>query len=97
MSDTYADHPKSITELKASKDEKGSTWTPRDALIAALREIDNGMKINMIVIASAWQDEKGEIVTGYRQAYPNMSGDLGGMAAIGLVQKTLTDIARGEK
>ncbi len=38
----YSDHPPSVTELRSNKDEDAATWTPRDALITALRDIDSG-------------------------------------------------------
>ena len=47
----YSDHPKSITEIKALKVDDGSMWTPRDALIAALRDLDSGViKPSSIII-----------------------------------------------
>lgn len=42
MNDNYADFPKSITEIRADREDNGSLWTPRDSLIAALRAIDSG-------------------------------------------------------
>lgn len=42
MSNDFKDHPKSITEIKALKSHSGADWTPRDALIAALRDMDSG-------------------------------------------------------
>lgn len=38
----FKEHPKSIAEIKSSKTNRGSDWTPRDALIALLRDIDAG-------------------------------------------------------
>lgn len=40
--DDYANHPKSIAEMRAAKEHNAAKWTVRDALIAALREIDSG-------------------------------------------------------
>lgn len=40
----YSDHPLSITEIKSDKTNRGSDWTPRDALIALLRDIDSGKR-----------------------------------------------------
>lgn len=42
MTDDFSKHPMSITEARASKAGKASIWTPRDALIQTLREIDSG-------------------------------------------------------
>lgn len=38
----------SISEIRANKEEKASLWTPRDALIAALRDVDS-KKVNPFV------------------------------------------------
>jgi hypothetical protein len=38
----YSSHPPSIAEIRSDKTGKGSDWTPRDALIALLRDIDSG-------------------------------------------------------
>lgn len=38
----FAGHPVSIAERRADKTGRGSSWSPRDALVAMLREIDEG-------------------------------------------------------
>ncbi len=38
----YSKHPPTINEIKSDKTGNGSDWTPRDALIALLRDIDSG-------------------------------------------------------
>jgi len=38
----YSNEPVSIAELRARKTDAPSEWTVRDALIASLREIDEG-------------------------------------------------------
>lgn len=38
----YSNHPPSITEIKSDKTNNGADWTVRDALIAALRDLDRG-------------------------------------------------------
>ena len=40
--ENFANHPLSIAEIKSSRSGDGSDWTPRDALIAALRDVDSG-------------------------------------------------------
>lgn len=53
----FADEPPSITELRGNKTEDGSKWTPRDALVALLREIDRGgVAPDAIVIAYRTND-----------------------------------------
>lgn len=40
---TYADHPETIGELRADRNDGGpSDWSPRDVLIQMLRDIDSG-------------------------------------------------------
>ena len=39
MIEDFKGHPQSIAEIKADREGDGSLWTPRDALIALLREI----------------------------------------------------------
>jgi hypothetical protein len=56
VTDSFADFPKSITEIKADKTEDGSIWTPRDALIAMLRKIDAG-EIAPQTLVVCWADE----------------------------------------
>ena len=38
----YANHPPTVNEIRSDKTGNGSDWTPRDALIALLRDIDSG-------------------------------------------------------
>lgn len=38
---TFADHPKSVAEVRAIKAESAALWTPRDVLIHVLRMIDD--------------------------------------------------------
>ena len=48
--DNFADHPQSIAELRSDKTQCAADWTPRDALIYLLREIDAGrLEINSMV------------------------------------------------
>lgn len=49
--DDFADRPVSINEIKSDKTRDGSHWTPRDALIAMLRQIDSGkMDVDALVL-----------------------------------------------
>jgi hypothetical protein len=42
MTESFADHPPSVAELRAERAEDGRHWTVRDALISLLRDIDSG-------------------------------------------------------
>lgn len=39
--ENYSNAPFSVAELKAQKERSASPWTPRDALISLLRDIDS--------------------------------------------------------
>lgn len=39
--DDYSKAPVTINEIRANKAEKANLWTPRDALISALRDVDS--------------------------------------------------------
>lgn len=87
--DSFADHPKSIAEIRAERATNGRLWAPRDALLAALREIDAGrLKADCLVICIGNINPDGSTTnqhfTAARDAW----------AAIGLVSevwKSLTD------
>lgn len=61
--ENYAKAPQSITEIRSDKTGKSEDWTPRDALIATLREIDSG-EFNPDKIIIVWNepinDDKGK-------------------------------------
>lgn len=38
----FSNYPESISELRGHKEHNAAHWKPRDALIAALRDIDSG-------------------------------------------------------
>lgn len=48
----FADHPVSIAESKADRECNASLWSPREAAIAFLRDLDAGKTApDMVVIA----------------------------------------------
>ena len=42
MSDNFANYPVSTSEVRANREEDCRLWSPRDALISILRDIDEG-------------------------------------------------------
>lgn len=51
MTNSFANHPPSIGELRSEKTESAADWTPRDVLIAMLRDIDKGdLKLETLVV-----------------------------------------------
>jgi len=41
---SFANAPVSLNEIRAERSENSADWTPRDMLIALLRDIDNGTR-----------------------------------------------------
>lgn len=74
----FKDYPKSITEIKANKDENAATWTPRDAVIAFLRRFDAGEFPGMetLVIMGTWK-EGPTTHTHYSTSSPTLQDTLG--------------------
>lgn len=86
---TFAGFPKSLGEIRCEKQQDGSLWTPRDALISVLREIDEGLHVGALVIAYQELDEKGE----HENArYVVSTPDL--VSSVGLVTRVLFKLNR---
>jgi hypothetical protein len=80
----FANHPKSIGEIKAERDEDSRTWAPRDALISLLREIDSGLtKPTDLVICYIERDPEDGGAT--KSRYLNATSDL--PTALGLLNR----------
>lgn len=73
MSDdqNFADHPTSLGEARAQRTGSGAQWTPRDALIAVLRDIDAGkVTIDALVCAYRIVEPDGGFSTGFAVSAP---------------------------
>jgi hypothetical protein len=77
MMDNFAAHPRSIGELRSDRSERSHDWTPRDALISLLREIDEGRSIDALVIAFRYRDDDGKMKARFRAASPDGHTTLG--------------------
>lgn len=78
----YSDHPVSISEARANREEDSRLWTPRDALISILRDIDSGaINPDALVAVCRTKDEDG----GYRTTFVNASPDI--HVAMGLLTR----------
>lgn len=74
----FANHPKSITELKADRDGCSSTWEPRDALVNLLRDIDSGSaKPTDLVICYVERNDDGTTLCRYLNATKDLPTALG--------------------
>lgn len=72
LPDNFAGYPPSITEMRANAAQSMMLWTPRDALLSLLREIDEGkVKVDVLVVAFAQVDADGTTRTNFRAAAPN--------------------------
>lgn len=69
--DDFSDTPRTIGEIRSEKNWSAEDWTPRDALISTLRDIDEG-KINpdTLIIFMCTHEEGKAVKTNWR-----MSGD----------------------
>lgn len=69
MTDDYSEHPTTVGEIKAGKSTQLTDWTPRDALIATLREIDSGkIKPDNLFIFMTWETTDGGLDTKFQAA-----------------------------
>lgn len=77
-SESFADYPESINELRSDRTGNAADWSPRDALVALLRQIDRGA-IDPDALIVVWRRRKGEGVTetGFASASPDVHTTLG--------------------
>jgi hypothetical protein len=86
----FANHPKSITEIKSDRSNLAEDATPRDALIEMLREIDSGsISPDHLIISYLYRDANGVQRTGYHCAGKN------GFEGIGLLTANQISMAGG--
>lgn len=76
---TFANHPVSLTEHKATKASDAALWTPRDALIDMLRRIDAGefKQPRAVIIALDYADDEGDGAMAYNISSPNFLTSVG--------------------
>jgi hypothetical protein len=55
--DGYKNFPQSITEIRGEKANDAAEWRPRDALINALRDLDNGLPVMDIMIVARFKED----------------------------------------
>lgn len=89
--DSYAAAPISITEARSGRAHDGRLWLPRDALIAALRDIDAGkIKVKNIAICLTVEAEDGDVASEHIAAYKNR------LELLGTILKTLNWVSGKE-
>lgn len=77
--ENFANHPPSVTEIKSDQSPNGGTiWTARDVLIRTLRQIDNGMKIDALIVAYRIPNEEAGVSSiSFKQASPDTQTSIG--------------------
>jgi len=72
MTDKYTNYPESLTEATAHKSADAAKWTPRDVLICALRDIDDGkMSPTCLIVGCAEIVDDDLINSNFFVATPN--------------------------
>lgn len=82
----YSQHPQSLNEIKAQREQDGRLWTPRDALIDLLRDIDAG-RVNVddiVIVRRGPTGEDGQMETRY-----TIAGKSGFTISVGMLQIAL--------
>lgn len=77
--ENFKDHPVSVAEVRSDKSQSASDWTPRDALVATLRDIDSGkLSVEAIVICMRIPGAKpGATSSAFKAASPDPHITLG--------------------
>ena len=74
----YGNHPVSLTEARANREYDSRLWTPRDALISLLRDIDNGViNPDALVAVCRTKGEDGSYRTTFVNATPDVHVAMG--------------------
>jgi hypothetical protein len=81
--DNFKNHPESLGEIRANRENSSAPWTPRDALIQVLRMIDSG-EVKPDVLVVAW----GETVNDMRDGHFRVSSP-DPLVSLGLMQATI--------
>lgn len=91
--DSFAGTPPTVAELRSSREHDGTLWSPRDALIAVLRDIDEGkIKVKNVAICLTVEDHDGSagVATEHVAAYKNR------LELLGTVIKTMNWVSGKE-
>lgn len=79
MSESFANYPISLSEVRSDRECDARLQTPRDVLIFMLREIDAGrIKPDTLIVVYRETDEKdGSFSSGYNASAPNLQTAIG--------------------
>ena len=82
--ENFANAPLSISELRANREQKASLWSPRDALISTLRDLDSGkIKPDQLIVGWRVPPEEGDDDDRSTYSWANATTDL--ISALGLL------------
>ena len=88
MSQSYTEHPKSITELRAEKSGRAMDWTVRDMLIEALRDIDSG-KMNPYMAVLVINEGTRENHDAKNRVWRSQAGVVSYVETLGLLMRAI--------
>lgn len=78
MTDDFAGYPVSVSEARADREDDCRLWSPRDALISVLRDIDEGkVAPDALICVYRQRGEDGIMTTHFAAASPDIHTSLG--------------------
>lgn len=78
VTDDFANYPVSMSEARATRDEDCRLWSPRDALISILRDIDEGkVAPDALICIYRERGDDGSTRTHFAAASPDIHTSLG--------------------
>lgn len=81
MVENFSNHPVSLAAVRAEKSGNGADWTPRDALIDILRQIDSGeIEPDALIVCYAKNETRTGGFCTYSVSSPNALTTLGMLA-----------------
>jgi hypothetical protein len=96
---SLADAPMTVGEVRAQRDDNSRSWTPRDALVAMLRDIDKGeIEVEDIIICWRGHETASKAMAGYDaeamldRARFYMAGKMRSTVMAGLLEKVKIDL-----
>ena len=80
LPEDFSNHPKSVGEIRFERDRSAGSWSPRDVLINALRDLDSGtIKPDALVVVTSSVLPEGLTDVVYWNSGPNALITLGTM------------------
>lgn len=78
MTDDFTNYPVSVSEARADREDDCRLWSPRDALISVLRDIDEGkVAPDALICVYRQRGEDGIMTTHFVAASPDIHTSLG--------------------